>query len=217
MSAPPLAGTGASATGAEGGARAGAAAAGRAVSPGLLGEDRLTVLARGRWPDKRGDELPALPGFVKSTFSPLAAAAAYRCLAEFFGPAPAPAPAAGRTGVVLASASGDIATAVAVAAAVDEERRVPPMLFFQSNHNAVVGYITGRWGLSGPVVCTCPAGDVLADARHSAALLVAEGDADAVLVITVSQARQPGEADHAEAELLGPPAWQHTDDHTRPG
>lgn len=177
----------------------------------------LEVLASGRWPEGPEDVLPALPGFVISTFSPLAAAAAHRCLTAYFGAAPAPAKIAARTGVVLASGSGDITTAAAVAAAVNEGRRVPPMLFFQSNHNAVVGYITARWGLSGPVVCTCPAGDVLADARESAALLVADGDADAVLVITVSQGRVPAGAlsgggtgggytgapgDHAEAELL---------------
>ncbi len=200
-----------------------AAAAGPAGSP-RVGE--LTVLARGRWPAGPDDVLPALPGFVVSSFSPLAAAAAYRCLAEFFGAPPAPAQRGERTGVVLASASGDIATAVAIAAAVDQARRVPPMLFYQSNPNAVVGYITARWGLAGPVVCTCPVGDVLADARDSAALLVADGDADAVLVIAVSQAREPGETGepggpraagagyvgpgHAEAELLGPAVWQRT-------
>jgi hypothetical protein len=212
-----------------------AGAAGVAASPR---GDELTVLARGRWPAGPGDVLPALPGFVVSAFSPLAAAAAYRCLEEFFGAPPAPAQFGERTGVVLASASGDIATAVAVAAAVDQARRVPPMLFYQSNPNAVVGYITARWGLAGPVVCTCPAGDVLADARDCAALLVADGDADAVLVITVSQARAPGTAGasgtgaagpghvgpghvgpghveaghvgagHSEAELLGPAAWR---------
>jgi hypothetical protein len=189
-----------------------AAAAGPA---GSLRGGGLTVLARGRWPARPDDVLPALPGFVVSSFSPLAAAAAYRCLEEFFGPPPAPAQFGERTGVVLASASGDIITAVAIAAAVDQARRVPPMLFYQSNPNAVVGYITARWGLAGPVVCTCPVGDVLADARDSAALLVADGDADAVLVITVSQAREPGgaghaEADHAEAELLAPAGWQRT-------
>lgn len=179
-------------------------------APGAAGAARggeLTVLARGSWPHGPDDVLPALPGFVVSTFSPLAAAAAYRCLERFFGSPPAPAGLGERTGVVLASASGDIATAVAVATAVDEARRVPPMLFYQSNPNAIVGYITARWGLAGPVVCTCPAGDVMTDARDSAALLVADGDADAVLVIAVSQAREPG-TDHAEAELLGPPEWQ---------
>ncbi|HEY7433316.1 MAG TPA: beta-ketoacyl synthase chain length factor [Streptosporangiaceae bacterium] len=188
-----------------------------AVTPGSPRRDELTVLARGRWPSGPGDVLPALPGFVISSFSPLAAAAAYRCLEDFFGSPPAPPGPAARTGVVLASASGDIATAVAVAGAVDAGRRVPPMLFYQSNPNAVVGYITARWGLAGPVICTCPAVDVLADARDSAALLVAEGDTDAVLVIAVSQDRGPGGADHAEAELLGPAAWRRASTEGPPG
>jgi beta-ketoacyl synthase-like protein len=201
-----------------GGTEAGGTEAGgtEAGGTGAARGGELTVLARGSWPIGPDDVLPALPGFVVSTFSPLAAAAAYRCLERFFGSPPAPADLGERTGVVLASASGDIATAVAVAAAVDEARRVPPMLFYQSNPNAIVGYITARWGLAGPVVCTCPSGDVMVDARDSAALLVADGDADAVLVIAVSQAREPG-TDHAEAELLGPPAWQRATTGNPPG
>jgi hypothetical protein len=167
------------------------------------------TLARAYWPDGPADPLTQLPGFVASSFSPAAAQAAQRCLRGFFGEPPVPAALADRTGVVLASSTGDIATAVAVAAAVDQGRRVPPLLFFQSNPNAVVGYLTARWGLSGPVVCTSPTGDVLADAKRSAALLIAGGDADAVLVITVTQAG-PADQDHAEAELLGPRHWLAT-------
>jgi hypothetical protein len=170
---------------------------------------QTVTLARAQWPTSPDDPLTQLPGFVASSFSPAAAQAAQRCLLGFFGSPPAPTELAGRTGVVLASATGDIATAAAVAAAVDEGRRVPPLLFFQSNPNAVVGYLTARWGLSGPVVCTSPTGDVLADAKRSAALLIAGGDADAVLVITVTQAG-PADQDHAEAELLGPRHWLAT-------
>jgi 3-oxoacyl-(acyl-carrier-protein) synthase len=167
----------------------------------------LTELARGQWPAGPADTLPGLPGFIVSSFSPLAAAAADRCLAAFFGSAPAPSEQATRTGVVLASATGDIATAAAVAAAVDAGRRVPPMLFYHSNPNAVVGFITARWGLAGPVTCTCPDGDVLADALRSGELLAAEGDADAVLVIAVHQAHPGDPGDRSQAVLLGPPSW----------
>jgi hypothetical protein len=177
-----------------------AAGAGPAAAPAV-------TLARARWPAGPDDPLTQLPGFVVSSFSPAAAQAAQRCLCGFFGPPPAPHDLGERTGVVLASRTGDIATAAAVAAAVDEGRRVPPLLFFQSNPNAVVGFLTSRWGLAGPVVCTSPDGDVLADARRSAALLIAGGDAEAVLVITVTQASAPADTDHAEAELIGPRHW----------
>jgi 3-oxoacyl-(acyl-carrier-protein) synthase len=186
----------------------GAGAASPAVPPHAGGV--LTELARGQWPDSPGDKLPGLPGFIVSSFSPLAAAAADRCLAAFFGSAPAAGERAARTGVVLASATGDIATAAAVAAAVDAGRRVPPMLFYHSNPNAVVGFITARWGLAGPVVCTCPVGDVQADALRSAALLADEGDADAVLVIAVHQAHPGDPGDRSQAVLLGPPSWLAT-------
>lgn len=75
-----------------------------------------------------------LQGFALSAFSPLVAELA---------------------GVLLASRSGDIATATAIAQAVDGGRRVPPLLFYQSSPNAV----------------------------DRAAAMVTDGDADAVLVI----------------------------------
>jgi 3-oxoacyl-(acyl-carrier-protein) synthase len=183
------------------------ASAGIAAPPPQPGAPGPATLASARWPAGPGDTLAQLPGFVVSSFSPMAAQAAQRCLSDFFGPPPVPAVFAERTGVVLASVTGDIATAAAVAAAVDEGRRVPPLLFFQSNPNAVAGFLTARWGLAGPVVCTCPGGDALADARRSAALLITGGDAAAVLVIIVAQAAASGGRDHAEAELIGPPHW----------
>jgi hypothetical protein len=167
----------------------------------------VVMLAGAQWPEGTGDELPAIPGFVVSSFSPLVIEVARRCLSRYFGTPPADPIRAECTAVVLASSTGDIATAAAIAAAVDEGRRVPPLLFFQSNPNASVGYLTARWGLAGPVVCTVPEGDAMSDARHCATLLIEGGDADAVLIILADQARDPTEQDRGAALLIGPRSW----------
>jgi hypothetical protein len=167
----------------------------------------LVTLARAQWPETLDDTLPGVPGFVVSSFSPLVAELARRCLSRYFGTAPADPARGERTAVLVASATGDLGTATAIAQAVDEGRRVPPLLFFQSNPNAVVGYLTARWGLAGPVVCTIPAGDAITDAQQGAAQLIADGDADAALIIVADQAHAAGERDHGEALLVGPRAW----------
>ncbi|HEX5405123.1 MAG TPA: beta-ketoacyl synthase chain length factor [Pseudonocardiaceae bacterium] len=165
------------------------------------------VLARGEWPagpDDQPGTLPQIAGFVVSAFNPLVAQAAERCLVARYGAAPADAEIGARTGVVLASVRGDTATADAVRAALLAGRRVPPLLFFQSNPNAVVGYVTARWGLAGPVACTSPAGDPLADGMAVAELLIADGAADQVLVIAAELATSDDETDRAVAALVGP-------------
>jgi 3-oxoacyl-(acyl-carrier-protein) synthase len=154
------------------------------------------VLAGGEWPLHPDDVLPQIAGFVVSAFNPMVAEAADRCLAARYGTPPADAP---LTGVVLASVHGDTATADAVADALATGRRVPPLLFFQSNPNAVVGHVTARWGLTGPVACTSPAGEALADGLAVAALMIDDGAADEVLVIAADLA-----PDHAVAVLVGP-------------
>src|SRR5579863_8527685 len=96
------------------------------------------VLARAQWPADTGRpedgdaELPAVAGFIESAFSPLVAAVAERCLASFFGDPPAASGRGERTAIALATSTGDLATAAAVAAAVQAGRRVPPLLFYQS-------------------------------------------------------------------------------------
>jgi 3-oxoacyl-(acyl-carrier-protein) synthase len=165
------------------------------------------VLARGEWPAGPEDvpgALPQIAGFVVSAFNPLIAQAAERCLVAHYGAPPADPAVGTRTGVVLASVRGDTATADAVAAALAAGRRVPPLLFFQSNPNAVVGHVSARWGLAGPVACTSPAGDPLADGLAVAALLIEDGAADQVLVIAADLARHENESDHAVAVLVGP-------------
>ncbi len=184
------------------------------------------VLARAQWPvDDTDAELPGVAGFIESAFSPLVAAVAERCLSSYFGNPPATLARGERTAIALATSTGDLATAAAVAAAVQAGRRVPPLLFYQSNPNAVAGYIAARWGLAGPVVCTMPGSatvegqagvgqpseltsQALAEAHASAALLIEDGDADAALVIAANAFL--GGASFGTAELIGPSWWTST-------
>ncbi|GAA2099852.1 hypothetical protein GCM10009759_32150 [Kitasatospora saccharophila] len=185
----------------------------------------LRTLAAAHWPP--GEPPPPLPGFAASIFNPLVAAVAERCLAAHYGEPGAPGAPSGpgesgesgeprRTGLLLASAGGDRATALAIDTAA-AGHRMPPLLFFQSNPNAVLGHVAARWQLTGPVVAISPLeaaapGELPPDALESAALLLADGDADQVLVITAELAErterpagEPGAAGgtgHATAVLV---------------
>ena len=138
------------------------------------------VLAEARWPEP-GDpaDPPPLAGFIVSPFSPLVAAVSERCLDRAGRASP-------RTAIVIASPLGDVDSAVYVADAVDHRTRVGPLLFYQSVPNAVAGYVATRFGLAGPVVCTSPVGDPLADGLATADLLLDEGDCDEALVVVVT-------------------------------
>ncbi|TDD25267.1 hypothetical protein E1218_15285 [Kribbella turkmenica] len=139
----------------------------------------LVVLAEGYWPEP-GDDVaagpPALPGFVLSTFNPLAATVADRCLSAL------PEPLAGSAGIVLVSA-GDRISAEHVRQAVADGRRIGPLFFFQSVPNSVAGLIAAKWELRGPVVCVTDGG------LDEAALLIGDGDADQVLIVEIQAER----------------------------
>jgi hypothetical protein len=163
----------------------------------------LTVLAEGHWPLDGDTEPPPLTGFVASPFGPLVAAAADRCLGARFGEPPAPAEQAERTAMVLVSRLGDMATEAEVTGSVDNGTRASPLLFFQSVPSAVLGVVSAQWGLGGPVICTSPQGDALADGMDLTRLLLADGSADLVLVVTVELAVDGLGEDRAHALLLG--------------
>jgi 3-oxoacyl-(acyl-carrier-protein) synthase len=145
----------------------------------------LAVLAEVEWP--RDEEPPMVPGFVVSSFSPLVAALAERCLTERHGSPPAAEETGRRTAVLLVTASGDEESAAHVANAVDTGKRVGPLLFFQSVPNSVAGHVAARWGLGGPVLCLSPPSEPRATGLAQARLLIDDGDADEVLVVLVEQ------------------------------
>jgi hypothetical protein len=159
--------------------------------------DGPVVLARSSWPATADDALPAIPGFTLSAFSPLVAETAERCLRARYGEPPAAGP--GPTALVLASAAGDTTTTETAQAAAEAGGRVPPLLFFQSNPNAVLGWVAARWQLDGPVLSIAPTGDLLADGTAVAELLLTDGEAAEVLVVAAEL-----DPDRAEAVLLGP-------------
>lgn len=196
------------------------------VIPQHLG---LRVLSYARWPETEGDALPQIAGFIVSSFNPLVAEVADRCLSRRTESAPANVPGepAARTALLLTSVGGDRATARALADAVLTGRRVPPLLFFQSNPNAILGHIAARRRLTGPVVSISPrmhepweggpapaafegrqysaensAGGITADALAEADWLLRDGDADEVLLIAAEQGDGPGDSDRAEAVLV---------------
>ncbi|MGW1774638.1 beta-ketoacyl synthase chain length factor [Streptomyces sp. NPDC002104] len=184
-----------------------------ALSPALSGESAaaVEVLAEGVWPAPGDPALPVpLAGFAVSSFSPMASAAADRCLEQVYG-APGAAETggerAGRTAIVLASRGGDLETHTATAAAVDAGRPAAPLLFFQSVPNAVVGHIAKRWGLAGPVICFSPdaaTADPLGEALDVTRFLVDGGDAEEALLLLVEQAGPDGAPASALALLVRP-------------
>jgi hypothetical protein len=162
----------------------------------------LTVLAEARWPDDGVTEPEQLPYFVISSFSPLVAATARRCLSRWYGAAPVPPGEGARVALILASVRGDVTIARTIAQIVDDGERMPPLLFFQSVGNAVLGYIATLWGIGGPMLCTSPVTDPEEDALALAASVLADGDADTALVVRAEPACTADEQDQAHALLV---------------
>ncbi|MGV9245841.1 beta-ketoacyl synthase chain length factor [Streptomyces sp. NPDC003710] len=155
------------------------------------------------WPaEGEREQPPNLPGFTASPFGPIIAHVADRCLSRHWGEPPAPPERAGRTGMVMVSRLGDMATEAAVTSSVDSGTKASPLLFYQSVPSAVLGVVSARWGLGGPVICISPAGDPLAEGVELAELLIEDGSAADVLVVLVELATREGESDRAEALLV---------------
>ncbi len=148
-----------------------------------------------------GDEsLPRVPGFVGSDFGPLVHAAARRCLGE--------PPATGllgeggdRVGIVLGSTSFDTTSLERSALQVARGGLVDALLFHQTVPNPVLGVLACDYGVTGPMSCVTALTDPREEALAVAWLLLADGAADAALVVAVDLPT-PATARRATAELI---------------
>ncbi|MFE0422064.1 beta-ketoacyl synthase chain length factor [Streptomyces sp. NPDC058953] len=164
---------------------------------------RLTVAARAVWdPAATPEGPPNLPGFTASAFGPLFAHVADLALTAHHGEPPAPPERAEDTALVMVSRLGDMATEDAVTGSVDRGTKASPLLFYQSVPSAVLGVVSARWGLGGPVICISPAGDPLAEGMELAELLIEDGSAGDVLLVLLELGVDEGEPDTAEALLV---------------
>ena len=155
----------------------------------------LTVLSSAAWPAADSDgQVPALPGFIDSDFSPLLAEVAGRALDRRCAPRTPGAV----TAIVMVTALGDVTSATRVAAAVDAGQRVPPLQFFQSVPNSVAGYLAAQRQLTGPVGCLSGTTAGL----NVAALLIDDADADEALVVRVDVAVTADDRSRADAILV---------------
>ncbi|MFD5029192.1 beta-ketoacyl synthase chain length factor [Streptomyces sp. NPDC058405] len=152
------------------------------------------VAAASLAPGAEGTELPAVPGFIASSFNPLVRETVRRCLGEPGDPArpnPLVAPYADRTALVLATVAGDATTSDLASRKLVSGRVHNPLLFFQSVTTSILGHLTIEYGLTGPVSCLAADSDVGEEALRAAELLLEDEDLDQVLVIAVELAANP--------------------------
>ncbi|MGW0759410.1 hypothetical protein ACWD1Y_23550 [Streptomyces sp. NPDC002814] len=122
--------------------------------------------------------LPRLPGFVESAFSPLAFDVSRQCLTERPGDG-------ARTAVALATLMGDTTTADLASRRMVSGRVHNPLLFMQATANAVLGYTSQEFGITGQTFSLSTLDDPVAELLAMADLLLEDPELDRVLVLGV--------------------------------
>ncbi|WP_245614075.1 hotdog fold thioesterase [Actinokineospora inagensis] len=146
-------------------------------------------------------ELEPVRGYARSRFGPLVFDIARRCLsATVDGP---------RTGIVLATLFGDTVTADEATRGLANGGTPNPVFFFQSANSSILGHISRRYGITGPMVCVSGIADLAVEALRSAQLLLDTDAADTVLLIGADLA--PNARATAIASTLGLPGVPHGD------
>ncbi|EWM12373.1 hypothetical protein [Kutzneria sp. 744] len=135
--------------------------------------------------------LEPVPGFIESNFNPLVYRAAVEVLTgrEFDG---------SRLAVVVCSLIGDATTTGLASRLLVDGQVHNAILFMQATANAVLGYLSREFDLTGPLLSMSTVDD---DPRDTAELLLADPELDAVLLLTVELAADERTA--AAYRLLG--------------
>ncbi|MFI9270989.1 ketosynthase [Kitasatospora sp. NPDC052896] len=130
-------------------------------------------------------ELPNVPGFVTSRFSPLVAAVADACLGGPQAGSGLSAARAERTAIVLATVFGDTTTLDTASRRMVEGQVHSPLLFFQSVTTSVLGHLSKRYGVTGPISCVSACAEPAPEALRLAEVMLDDDWLDQVLVIGV--------------------------------
>jgi hypothetical protein len=123
-------------------------------------------------------EAEPVPGFIESAFNPLVYRAAADCLGgrDFDG---------SRLAVVVASLAGDSTTTGLASRLLVDGQVHNAILFMQATANAVLGFLSREFDLTGPLLCVSTVDD---DPLDTADLLLTDPELDAVLLLTVELA-----------------------------
>ena len=119
-----------------------------------------------------------VPGFIESAFNPLVNAVAHRCLVDRPGDG-------SRTAIVLGSVVGDSTTTDLASTLMVGGQVGNPLLFMQATPNAVLGWLSKEFGVTGPLVALSATEDLGSALLDAAAVLLDDPELDRVLVVGV--------------------------------
>ncbi|MDN3259835.1 ketosynthase [Streptomyces sp. CSDS2] len=139
-------------------------------------------------PGAAPEELPKVIGFVQSRFSPIVNAAVLTCLGEPTSDSNLVGTAGGRTAMVLATMYGDTVTGDTATARMVEGQVHSPLLFFQSVTTSILGHLTKRYGITGPLTSLSHLTDPAGQALLLADSLLESDAVDQVVVVGVETA-----------------------------
>jgi 3-oxoacyl-(acyl-carrier-protein) synthase len=123
----------------------------------------------------------SVPGFIESEFNPLVFQVAEQCLSG--------APGDGtRTAVVLGSLMGDTTTTDLASTLLIGGQVNNPLLFMQATANAILGYLSREFAITGPLLALSTTADLGSALLSAADLLLDDTELDRVLVIGVELA-----------------------------
>jgi 3-oxoacyl-(acyl-carrier-protein) synthase len=130
----------------------------------------------------RFGEAPPVPGFIESQFSPLVKAVVDACVTEAGG---VPGE---RTGILLVTTFGDSTTTDTASRRQLAGQVHNPLLFYQSVPTSILGHVTREHRITGPICCISVLDSPISQALEMAAMMIADGDIEQVLLIAVELA-----------------------------
>lgn len=132
-------------------------------------------------------DLPGVPGFIISTFSPLVNEVARVCLrSPGVGAVSGP-----HTALLLGTVFGDSTTSDTASRKLVAGDVHNPLLFYQSVPTTILGNVARDYGITGPMICLSTMSKPFAELRAMADLLFLGEDITQALLIEIELAGNP--------------------------